>query len=82
MSKQLDRARDKHRQLVSENLRLSAREQKLLDELMRLRLRKHKSASAVARSQKRLDKLVAAAQHNAGPLAHVVPELMEAIRPV
>jgi uncharacterized circularly permuted ATP-grasp superfamily protein len=79
MSKQLDRSRAKHQELVKLHAKQRQRYDDLADSMLRARARVLKTERAIARSQARLDKLVAAATHNRSTGASVLPTLVEAV---
>jgi hypothetical protein len=76
MSKQLERSRAKHQELVKLHAKQRQRYDDLADSMLRARARLLKTERAIARSQGRLDKLVAAATHNRATSATVVPALI------
>src|SRR5262245_60436445 len=76
MSKQLDRARARHQELVKYHHRLRDKHEKEIRAMVRTRAKLDASERAIARSGRRLDKLVAAATHTNGPTASVAEQLV------
>lgn len=82
MSKQIDRARARHHELVKAYDRMMLKADKLLDELMRVRGKIPAQRRRITASGKRIDKLVAAATHTNGPTASAAPELIEQVKEI
>jgi hypothetical protein len=75
----LDRTRAKHQEIVKQLARDQARRDKLWQALRRADDKVQADIRAVTRSQKRIDKLVAAATHNGGPTASASAPLIKAV---
>lgn len=79
MKTQLERAREKHADLVKLHARCHDQYNKKMDAAFRYRTKMQQAERAIARSQKRLDLLMAATTHTNGPTASVVVELVEEV---
>src|SRR5262245_3267362 len=68
MKTQLERARERHADLVKQHAKLSDKRDKLFGQLQLAMTRLSATTKAIGRSSKRIDKLVMLAPVNAGPV--------------